>query len=144
MSATNGHSEGNDPLMLRLVSLVSRVNDALRDSYEEQRRCSGLLAQVVSAVERLETSTDRLREVVGGIGHDVEEVRKDQTDPRMRIPSEVQVQPSKNASGGALVHAARLAEHMPASWAGGLLKLGVSSGLGAALLRAIQWITTGH
>lgn len=142
MSATNGHGEDNNPLMLRLVSLVARVNDAFRDSYEEQRRCSGLLAQVVSAVERLEKRTDRLSEVVGGIGHDVEEVRKDQTDPRMRLPPAHEVQPPKNDSGG-IVALARLAEKLPAPWVALLLKSSVFAGLGAAALRFVQWMT-GH
>ena len=134
----------------RFIGAIGSLRAVLRDYSEEQRRSSALLAQVVSALERL-------KEIILEVKHHVAEVRGDvegveETVERIRIDTNprgfakfdpAEVKPPKNDSGG-IVALARLAEKVPASWASGLLKLALSSGLGAALLRAIQWMTTGH
>jgi hypothetical protein len=147
-ASSNGHSEADDPLMQRLIGLVSRVNDALRDFSEEQQRCSVLLERVERVLEKNHEVTVEIKHHVAEARGDIEEVRRDQTDPRMRLPGwPPEVQPSKSDkdSGGALaIRDGKVKFALPASWAGTLLKFGMSAGFGTAALRFIQWLTTGH
>jgi hypothetical protein len=144
---SNGHDEYAEERR-ELRALVTRLNDTLRDFFEEQRRSSGLLERAGSALDALrEKDGERHTAIVlqlGAIESLISRIRED-TDPRGHaLLDSASLKSQKNDSGGAIVAAARLAEKVPASWAGALFKLGVSAGLGGALMRLAQFFLNGH
>jgi hypothetical protein len=128
----------------RLIALVTRMNDAivefmalLRELLAGQRVSSDRLARLESIVEKVYELAIRLSHNVDEVRDDVEEVRKDQTDPRgfkVLNPAEYPLRPKDE--DGALVATARLVEKVPAPLRLTLFKLAVSGGVGAALLEA--------
>lgn len=143
----NGY-EADQPLLERMISAVARFNELARGLGDSLDSLSQQQADGFEAVRReVRDEIRALERVILGIGHDVEEVRKDQTDPRMRIPPEFQGQPPyRNGKGdsGKLVALARVAEKVPTPWVAGLLKLSLSAGLGGLALQFIQWLANGH
>ena len=133
----------------RLIGLVGSLRAVLRDYSEEQRRSSARLERVESALERLKEIALEVKHHVAeargdidGVGETVERIRED-TNPRGHALYDPAALKPSNGSGG-VVAIARLVEKVPASWASGLLKLALSSGLGAALMRLAQFLLNDH
>lgn len=121
---------------LRLIGLVARLNDALRDFSEEQRRSSERLG-------RLESAVDDVRDIAVEVRHHIGETRggldklREETNPRLRLPAA-----PKDEDKGFEITDEQV--RLPRPWVGVVLKAGMSAGGGAALLRVVQWLTTGH
>lgn len=146
MGGSNGY-ESDQPLIERLISAVVRFNalaHGLGESLDSLSQQQALGFEAVRKEFRDECRT--LERAILNIGHDVEEVRKDQTDPRgVRLLDPAALEPRKNDSGGAVaIRDGKLKLALPASWAGVVFKLGMSAGVGGLALRIIQWLTTGH
>jgi len=151
MTPTNGHDlEATNTE--RLVALVARLNDSLRDLHAERLSCSQGLARVESGLEDVRKDVRDLRDLALGIQHnvdetrdEVEEFRKDQTDPRFRLQVPTEMQPQKkDGSGPSFAISDKPKLHLPAAWAVWMLKLALSAGFGGALLRLAQWVANKH
>lgn len=140
----NGEDE-ETPNTLRLIGLVARMNDALRDFSGELRLSSDRSARVESAVEDIKKDVRELHRVAIGIDHDVEEIRRDQTDPkghRLLDPAKHPLREKDDDGTGFEITAEQV--RLPNAWAFAVLKFGVSAGGGALFLRLVQWAATGH
>ncbi len=130
------------------IGAVERLNGWIRSSDELRRLSSEQWARDFEAFRAEVRGEFRaLFKAVLGIEHDVDEVRRDQTDPRgLKLLDPAQDQPSRdNGSGSALaIRDGKVRLAVPASWAGALLKYLLSAGLGGALIRLAQWFTHGH
>lgn len=123
---------------LRLINLVARLNDALRDFSVELRLFSDRLERLESAVEKSHEVIVDVRHHVGEARDDLERVREE-TNPRIRVPAAFR---DKEEDKGFEITDEQV--RLPRPWVGVLLKAGMSAGGGAALLRVVQWLTTGH
>ncbi len=125
-----------------LRTLVARLNDTLRDFFVEQRLSSERLGQAESAVERLEAAVEGLTRIALEIRHHIGEARggldklREETNPRLRLPAA-----PKDGDGFEITDEQ---VRLPRPWATGLLKAAMSAGGGALLLRAVQWLASGH
>lgn len=147
----NGEDE-ETPNTLRLIALVARMNDAfvefmalLRELLAGQRVSSDRLARLESVVEKVHEIAIGLAHNVDEARDDIDEVRRDQTDPkgvRLLDPAQYPLR-KKEDDDGALVAAARLAEKVPPTWVAWVLKLGLPI-TGAIGLRLWQWFVAGH
>lgn len=127
----------------RVAVVLSRMNTAMRSMSDTILEHSARREREHDAIR---SKLEDIRRDLVAIESAIEETRsdvKDATDPRIQIPNQVKDQSPDNKSGP-LVIFARLAEKMPTPWVSWLLKLAVSSGFGAAVLRGVQWLTTGH
>jgi hypothetical protein len=143
MPPTNG-LDSDAALMERLIGLVARVNDALRDFSEEQRRSSAHLERLESAVEKVRDIAVEVKHHLAEARDDIEKVRED-TNPhgfKLLDPARYPLNGKKDDSGK-LVALARAAEKLPPGWGKWLLGA-VLPAAGAAALRFAQWLTTGH
>ncbi len=136
-----GNGQNTDvELMQRMISLVARLNDALRDFSEEQRRSSERL-------ERVESEVEKARETLIEVKHHLEEARdgiervREETNPRIRVPPGAQGSVKEGGEGFEITDKQ---VRLPNSWATALLKLALSAGAGGLALRFAQWLMTKH
>lgn len=156
MDQPNGKPNELGTALERIIAAFARINTALRSLLERLLRLSDEHATsserrekeheiVRSKVENLSQRVEYAITLIAESKGDIERVR-DWTPIHgvpLQDPSAGSRSDKKNDSG-ALVAIARVAEKVPSSWVGWLLKLGVPAGLGAGALRFAQWLVTGH
>ncbi len=136
----------------RVAAALSRLNTAIRSMSEtilqqadrSEQRAEKLLERFADTQADIIDKIGNLDRSIAVLAVKLDEARddvRDITDPRIPLlhPSEVQ-----HEKDGALVAFAKLAEKVPTPWVAWLLKLSLPAGIGAALMRALQWLASGH
>lgn len=144
---------GADDLQLAIIAafekvaaMSSRQATAMRSMSEtilqqgerRERESEKIREEIRDLCERVIILTEHVSEARG----DIEKVRED-TDPRIRLYDPAEDERHRE-NDGALVALARIAEKVPTPWVVWLLKLSLPAGVGAAIMRGLQWLATGH
>ncbi len=145
----NGSGGELQAALERIVTAFARINMALRTMTDKLTRFADSSQESSERRERefeaLRHILTELQKAVALLDGQVEEVRKDQTPIHgFKVYDPAEEKRHLNGSGPALALTAdKFKLHMPSSWAIWLLKLALSAGVGAGVLRFAQWVI-GH
>lgn len=131
----------------RLISLVARLNDALRDFSVEQRLSSERLGRVESAVEKVREAVTRVEHHLAEARKGIDEIEDRWTPARgvpLLDPAQYPLKKKDDSDKFVTVTDGKVKLALPGSWVGALLKFALSAGAGGLVLRFVQWLATGH